>query len=275
MMSVLEQHIEQLLLLVKSLQKNLEILLHKGNDSDIQTAIYLHCAMILFYQKFLRILRANTMKEYLVELLDTTNLKEKNVCQNLFNHLNIKYKFTTPSHLSSEKLCFMLQFTTVVLSEAQNLKNELETKKANISARANIFFACCILTAILTKVLMEFPTLLAPSLLINFLLISTFVFLIGAVIFFLQATLIDKRNINLSHLFRPFFNINNATELDKEIRRNKDYIYAAENYDVPPIPDVLVKNECGKGTFRVVPSLFFKLDNSLMFVQDELMSKSP
>ncbi len=268
-MRTLEEHQEQLDLLIKALEASLVRLLSKKKGKAVNTAIYLHCAMIVFYKDFQKILCKQETNP--IEFLNLAHLYDEFTCTGLFNSLDVQYQFISPAHVTSPELFFLVKLSTVIMSEAQNTLKKLDDKKKNFDTRGRILLISAILTMVALKLIEAvFPTFIALPALMPFIIGVIFLLLLGAGVSLCQGVSTYKHSLKIQSMFSTLWQKENLDDLDREIRRKKGYIQVEPNCDIPPIPQLLRDNECGKNTFRIVQPLFFNLDKKLTIVQEDL-----
>ena len=271
-MRILVQHKQQLDRLIDALQTSLGRLLTQEDSEDIKTAIFLHCAMIVFYKDFRWALTNNTFSDRsFVACLNEKfpYLFDERVCTDLFSCLETQYQFTLPSHVASQELLCLLEYVAVLMSEAQCLLNTINDKKKNFETWGGGLVVGSGLAMLVCKFIETVSISALPWLLPLFTGIAMLL-LVGGVIALYQSASARCKSWETDRSFFPLWQNHDVNYLDREMRRKRSYIYSGADFKIPATPKVLIENDCEKNIARIVPSLFFKLDKSLTITQEDL-----
>lgn len=115
-MNTLEQQIKQISVMIHALQANITLLLGMTSDDEVKRSIFLHCAMILFYQELETLLNSKKFITFFNENL--THLQDDESNSTCLKALDSRYTFDVPEHLSTNEILVMIQFSAVITSEA-------------------------------------------------------------------------------------------------------------------------------------------------------------
>lgn len=272
-MVTLKQQQAQINVMITALQSSLERLISVESNDEIKRAIFLHCAMILFYQKLQQLLVSSKFIDFFNKNLSHLLDEESNA--RLFQELKIPYKFELPDYLTTQKLFFMVEFSAVVVSEAQKSLDEYENegdkfRKAGLIL--GVLFMIGLVALAITVVAIPIATIISlPALPI----IASFA---GVLVMMLLAGLICDRqhrtyvdySLEMFKELAPVKHDIHAVYLSEAINSNKATIYPKGELNLPYIQNLLPENEAQKNIFRKIQPLFFALPKEHTITQDDL-----
>lgn len=268
-MRTIEQQRQQINVMVNTLRTSLERILSFGRDAEVDKAILLHCAMILFYQKLDALLESPKFISFFNKNL--AHLQNEEKCAELFEQLIPPYKFARLSQLTAQELFFMIEFSSVVMLEAQKALDKHE-EHGEYLRKTGVFLACAFtlgfaafgmaIVILPTTAFSFFPTLLTV-------LSLSLVLLIGLIYGRLH-DLNVRESLEMFKELQPVKHDIHVVHLKAGIEKNKSNIYSKSNFDVPYIPDLLPEVESTKNVFGKIQSLFFKLPKQLTICQNDL-----
>ncbi len=264
-MLTLEQQQVQINVMITALQSSLERLISVENNDEIRRAIFLHCAMILFYQKLQQLLVSSKFLDFFNKNL--SHLLDEKSNTRLFQELKTPYKFELPDYLTTQELCFMVEFSAVIVSEAQKSLDKYENagdkfRKAGLILGILFMIGCVALVIALVALPVSLPAL--P-------VVVTFA---GVLVMMLLAdrqhrTYVDYY-LEMFKELAPIKHDIHAVHLSAAINSNKATIYPKGKLNLPYTQNLLPKDEAQKNIFRKIQPLFFALPKEQTITQDDL-----
>ncbi|HVT62798.1 MAG TPA: hypothetical protein VHD33_04845 [Legionellaceae bacterium] len=122
-MRTIEQQREQIKMMIAALRLSLSRLCaFKEKSAEIDNALYLHCCMIVFYQRIDALLASSQFITFFNKRL--THLLNEKQCSTLFKKLEPPYRFEIPVDLSEKEWKALLQFAALLPFEAQEALNK-------------------------------------------------------------------------------------------------------------------------------------------------------
>lgn len=268
----LEQQQAQINVMITALQSSLERMTSVESNDDIKRAIFLHCAMILFYQKLQKLLDTSKFKDFFNKNL--SHLLDENSNTLLFQELENTYNFELPGNLMPPELVFMVKFSAVILSECSKSLGALNNSDEDVSLlipAAGLLAKCFILLVIYAALLLT-PTIMS----LPFALPLSFI----AVVLF--ATYFFKKSADELDLIRQLHSVAKmwtefacvpGEDLSNLISSNIATIYPNGELEIPCIQNLLPEIITEKNMYRRIQPLFFALPDELIITQDDLATK--
>lgn len=278
-MTTLKQQQVQITVMITALQSSLvRLIAFESNDernNEIKRAIFLHCAMILFYQKLNTLLDSPTFIQFFNKKL--SRLLDEKSNKSLF--LADLSTFKLPTYLEAQELISMVEFSAVILSETQKslADNEREGDTFRIAGLIlGILFAMGFVALGITIVSLPpeiLYTLSDTSIIIGSVAgIFLTMLLVGLICDRQHSSYIDY-SLKLFDELGPINTARTTLSLASEINFNKKTICPTGNLQKVSdfsIKEPLSESETKINIYRNTQSLFFSLPKEYTIAEADL-----